>query len=429
MDADCVRPGRRPQYGVPAWNAWLFAGWLFLVACADERVQDRAAVERSDSAGVQLVRNSGPSAFTALTEVLRIGARDGGPPHLQFGDIRDIAVDANGRIHVADALSTTVRVFEAEGRFVKQLGGRGGGPGELDDIEEVWVTGDTVVAIGMMRAAFFAGDVSAETFLLLRPNGVRFSPAGTGPDGWRALELPVSFPSPDTMDVWHVDAPYRTYDPIADSVGDVVLTLRGPAMHSVGGTFAEPLFATTLRAGFDTRGRIYQVDPEGYVIHVYDAAGREVRRISRAYEPRAPSASDVDELRRFARDSVGHLPPDVRPRAVPALARSIDARAQLPLPEFVSTLGELLVSHDGSFWVERTDHGSLAARFLDQQLASYVGRSMPSTWDLFDHDGAYVATVDAPARFTPMAVRGGEVTGVLRDELDVEYVVTLRAGG
>jgi hypothetical protein len=200
-------------------------------------------------------------------------------------------------------------------------------------------------------------------------------------------------------------------------------------MHSVGGTFAEPLFATTLRAGFDTRGRIYQVDPEGYVIHVYDATGTEVRRISRAHQPRAPSASDVDELRRFARDSVGHLPPDVRPRAVPALARSIDARAQLPLPEFVSTLGELLVSHDGSFWVERTDHGSLAARFLDQQLASYVGRSMPSTWDLFDHDGAYVATVDAPARFTPMAVRGGEVTGVLRDELDVEYVVTLRAGG
>ena len=104
--------------------------------------------------------------------------------------------------------------------------------------------------------------------------------------------------------------------------------------------------------------------------------------------------------------------------------RAFNPRAHLPV------LGRLLVSHDGSFWVERADNADPATLEYERMFGMF-GRAAPrpSRWDLFDADGIYLGTADVDARFTPMAVRGAEVTGVYKDEMDVEYVVTYRAAG
>ena len=90
-------------------------------------------------------------------------------------------------------------------------------------------------------------------------------------------------------------------------------------------------------------------------------------------------------------------------------------------------LGRLIAADDGAFWVERIDGG----RPAEVEFRKYFRRPSESaetsaTWDVFDARGRFLAAVPLPARFAPMAVTERTVTGVQRDEFDVEYVVTYR---
>lgn len=62
---------------------------------------------------------------------LVIGGADDGPA--SFSRISDIAVDAWGRIILADVVEAQVRVFDSTGAFVRALGRRGRGPGEFNE--------------------------------------------------------------------------------------------------------------------------------------------------------------------------------------------------------------------------------------------------------------------------------------------------------
>jgi hypothetical protein len=44
---------------------------------------------------------------------------------------------------------------------------------------------------------------------------------------------------------------------------------------------------------------------------------------------------------------------------------------------------------------------------------------------VFGNDGRYLGTVSMPPRFTPFFIRDERVYGVIRDDLDVQYVMVL----
>jgi NHL repeat len=58
---------------------------------------------------------------------------DGEGPDV-FRRIVDVALDPLGRVWVADAQMHEVRVFQPDGRHVRTLGRKGGGPAEFDGI-------------------------------------------------------------------------------------------------------------------------------------------------------------------------------------------------------------------------------------------------------------------------------------------------------
>jgi hypothetical protein len=47
-------------------------------------------------------------------------------------------------------------------------------------------------------------------------------------------------------------------------------------------------------------------------------------------------------------------------------------------------------------------------------------------WDVFDARRRFLGVVTMPPPFTALVFRGGDIFGVSRDELDVQYVVRLR---
>jgi hypothetical protein len=119
------------------------AGWT----ATFDTLPSGTVVVRNDGAGDAPPGAVGaPGASAAIQVDLRLGTSGGSGPEL-FGQVRDIAVDALDRIYVLDSQAKEIRVFGPDGAHVRNIGGAGGGPGEmemptgmeLDPVGHLWV--------------------------------------------------------------------------------------------------------------------------------------------------------------------------------------------------------------------------------------------------------------------------------------------------
>jgi hypothetical protein len=392
----------------------------------------------ADSAGIRIVRNGDVGLWGAappvVTEVLRIGVIDGDERY-QFHEVYSLAVDAEGRIFAGNNQTGSVRAFDSAGAFLAEFGRRGRGPGEFIMVNVVWLAGDSVVVTdwqGAGRTALFTKDGQlVDTWIATRADGSHVSIEGFGPGGWIAGHRPRwAQPPLESGEPWVQNYTLRRFDAATDSVGDVVYTLPPYVLYGSGAAEGVDWALFTRNAGyaFDARGNFFISEGQDYRIDIYDDSGRWLRSIRRAFEPRPIGPSDIDELKALVTERNDTIQPTATRnprRELESVLRRIDTQATFPIPSFQAPLGNLLVSHDGSFWVERADLAP-PARVEFERLYGGFDRGQPRStrWDLYDATGQFLATVDLDTRFTPMAVRGTTVTGVLKDELDVEYIVS-----
>jgi hypothetical protein len=107
------------------------------------------------------------------------------------------------------------------------------------------------------------------------------------------------------------------------------------------------------------------------------------------------------------------------------------SQREAPRAEVVPPTGDLLVAPDGALWVERTD---LMDDPGEWEFRRVLGRGPtegqaepPTVWDRFDAEGERLQAVLMPPRFRPFDLESEDaVLGVLRDEMDIEYVARLR---
>jgi len=104
-----------------------------------------------DSAGVTIVRNAKPlwsdaDAWSVAAEPrFTIGVLDGSPEY-QLYNVVAAARQSDGDVVVVDGGTLEVRLYDGDGTFLAKWGGRGSGPGELQDPVQVLVSpGDTLL--------------------------------------------------------------------------------------------------------------------------------------------------------------------------------------------------------------------------------------------------------------------------------------------
>ena len=96
-----------------------------------------------------MVENGGPAwsdgqRWSMGTEpTLRIGTVAGDPDYI-FERVRGATRMDDGTIVVLEGGTNELRLFDSSGRFVRNLGGTGEGPGEFLFLTEMWVSGDTI---------------------------------------------------------------------------------------------------------------------------------------------------------------------------------------------------------------------------------------------------------------------------------------------
>lgn len=96
-----------------------------------------------------------------LESSLILGEENSDSTQYMFGNIRLINSDEDGFIYVADGSDNSIRVFDKNGNFSHQMGGRGRGPGEFSEISYFELSQDNmIIAIDryQARVTFFNSD-------------------------------------------------------------------------------------------------------------------------------------------------------------------------------------------------------------------------------------------------------------------------------
>ena len=336
----------------------------------------RIVVSNPDSPG------SGPQGAPTLVEVLRFGSIDGTCD--AFGDVVALAVDGDGRIHVADRQANEIRVFSPQGECVRTFGRSGDGPGEFSWLAGItWQPPGNLWAIDAIRDRFTVFDSLGN---VIATHALQLGRAASLPwplwvDGERNLHLwlPASRtivkygvgPALDSLASFQVpEIPREMY---TQRIGGI--TAQSPIPHS-----------PSIRWTVSSAGNVWLANSSVFALHETTFGGDTLRTV--ALDRQAP------RLERRERDSI-------------AEATGIAARR---LPARRNALEWIRSGPDGWIWVD-TEKGAIQG------------------WDVFDEQGHYLgrAVPPVPIEKEPFPVFGtGTVTGVTLGELDEAYVVQLQ---
>lgn len=345
----------------------------------------------------------------SLQPEMRIGSADDGPYALN--DVGYVVVSPKtGAVFLAQY--EEIRVFSADGRYLRSIGREGSGPGEFTRLVGLGWSGDLLVAFKRNPGNamhFTEGGALTEDRRINVETRLEGISAGRGYpfatlEGGNYLWAGSVDPTPGA----------RSFAPIVRTNGegnDQLLDrlAQAPIWRQAPLTGVQPLTGPSL----------ISADPQGsafVVVHQHPPNGREsatfrVRKINAAgrvlfariyhFEPRAVPPTFGDSLIRAGVEVIQAY------RPMPDLEATL--RRLTRIPRFQPPVTDVLLAVDGSIWLRRED--------LD--LATV-------TWWILDQRGDLQGQLSLPAKQRIKYVDGDTVWAVEFDSLDVPYAVRYR---
>lgn len=307
-------------------------------------------------------------------------------------------MDAAGSMYVLDAGAREVRVFDSRGRFLRTQGGPGEGPGEFavaagltwSPAGELWVADYNLYVYNV-----FAPD---GTFLRSVPRAVRGSiypwPGWFDPGGFlvdwtygRERVAAEEFPAREVRNLVRVSGDGEPLDT------PLVLTHVVPLV--AGGERWIPFRpATGMRPG--PPGSLLWYLTDEYSIARVTLSGDTTLVFSLDSSPAPVTAAERDSVLAISDSDGPRYSPEDIPLTKPVIRR-------------------ITAADDGHIYV----------------LAETLGNAAGSVVDVFTDAGVYLGSMEAPGISVgrgapPPVVRGSRLHAVVRDALEVEYLVRFR---
>ena len=350
---------------------------------------------------------------TEVIEELRIGNVDGDPAY-SFDLISDLAVAHDGTIIVVEGRVPAVRMYDANGRFIRDIGRHGDGPGEYrqpwgagvlpDGRIAVWdpprlhVYGPdgTSISSHLLRAGMFGTDpfktdMEGNFYFVASDwkRGGRTPSPGATPKQWLkfndSLELVDSMPVP---------IPYST------DRGFTLVTAQGRVQP----------FTPVVSSDLGPNGELVIGDNSEYVLLVQNASGETttIRRDVPTVTLTRGERAEWEELAEYFANR--------------------GADADVSIPRTKPPFREISVDDDGRIWVDRYVEAEQRPGLSPETGDSRPDRRWiePRTFDVLSAQGELLGIVVMPSDAYGYVRRGDHIWGVARDELGVQYVVRLR---
>jgi hypothetical protein len=396
----------------------------FSAACAGG--EGRWAGTITDSAGITIVSNTtdaiwSPSEAWTVDEELRIGTLEGDPDY-QFGRIGWIAVDSKNQIYALDFQTQQVQVYSADGEYVRTIGGRGAGPGEMQGAMFMFMgPADTLLVPDLpnQRVNRYAPDGSAlESFRVSLEQGLPMLFKATASGVIAEQVRPFAVPGQP-----EIENPEDAIVLLASdgTVTDTVMKFPSGETISLGGDAPEIKFYSTepIWEITDDLHLLYGVNEE-YRIGFYSRSGDLERVLTMPYERKPVTDTDREVTTQF----MERLWKDqgVPAQMIPQLRNMIKFGETFPAFSFIMS------GPANTIWVQ---HVQPASELSAEELETFdlLQDTGAPDWDVFDAQGRFLGIVSMPPRFAPRLIRDDDIYGVWRDDLDVQYVVRLRIVG
>lgn len=351
-----------------------------LSACNGEKTAATSKSPGRDSSGVKIVENAGDDIALPwkFTEIRRMGGADTGA--FSFNRVSRVTVATDGRSRIAvldwDA-GNRIRLFDSTGVSAISVGGRGGGPGEMQGPQGITMdsTGRILVHDFMKRALLVwdaEGKLVGET-KVITPNTLVSIPVQLSDGLYAVVE------SSDTLTRTRRLMRWTATDTTA--LDSTVGAKPKMVTFSCVGLALPPLFTADLAWGSHDR-TIATTNQSSYVINEREGQ-RMTKSIRRSITPLPAKPEDASLLYpeglkvRFGQG---------RECVVPSkeIGEKVGVAPKLPVVRAIS------YAPDGTLWVERY-------RFENQTPAT----------DVFDRDGRYLGTVNN--RALPLGFLGPDI--------------------
>jgi len=346
----------------------LFAA-LLLAGCSKKEPGGEVAVEVID--GVEYVHNPAtplhPERKVVFEEELRVGGEDAGAEGV-LGQPGEVAVDAAGRIYVADRVDWSIRVYDRDGTFLRRNGQRGGGPGEFQSIGALHFLPDGRLAVldyNSNRISLFdsSGQFLNSFLLTIEVYDIFMATDSTltvreerRPREERQLLV-------KTIDL---DGKERVSFGEFTAMNMEALRSKDMAIYIVVPHRPHSIFAGAQKAQW-----LYHCLNSDYRIEVYDHTGRRFRVIDRPYQPVPYPEAEKEAFRERFKKSPNK-----------ALAKMID---DLELPKYKTVIEDMLVDDAGNLWLRTNE-------------TKKEGEQRWWAYDVFNEKGEYRLRTWSPVR-------------------------------
>lgn len=322
-----------------------------------------------------------------------------------FGRITDIELGPDGHLYVLDGLNRTIRVFDTAGTEVRSFGKQGQGPGELERPAYMfWGPGGRLWVLdqGNGRLTAFSVDGNVEETVLPRGLPLLFPFAvGYSPDGTLRM---VGATSPDLSNLTAGSVAARVDGGEATLLTEAALPfVEWPLLFEH--RTESMVFAVPVPFGGEPQ---YAFDESGALWYAHTAKP-EVQRLTEAGEISLTITVDASSAPVTAADRAEALASPELDEVTSVGTAAVQELEEL-IPESHPPLEGFFFDDLGNVWVIQGAEGSSAGT---------------QAIDVFNADGVNVGQARLMVSAQPRPrVRNGVLAAVIRDELDVESVVT-----
>ena len=387
-------------------------------------------------------------ALTAdFEEVFRIGSLDGDEWET-FGEIAEVAFDGAGNLYVLDRQASRITMVDRQGRFVREIGQQGEGPGEFRMPMSLAVMRDgrlVVADIGHRAYQLFSADGTFERMVsmggdegFMQMGAIAPDPSGSAVIAGGGGGVVMSRTGPGEQPALPTTRPVERVSLTGDRAqpttiaegwmpprGDPPTTLEGGGMRFQMSVAGPRTFEPALLVGALPDGGVAFADSTTYAVKVAGGEGGVRRVLRRPFRPRPVDErmQEAEKERRLAELEAGEGP-QMRvmvqgPGGGGAQAVSQDAiremmRGQIEQMRFypeLPVLRGLRTSWTGRIWAQRRGEQP----------------TEPGPIDVLTAQGSYVGTLASESTAMPDAFGpDGFAAFVEEDDLGVPLIVVRR---
>jgi hypothetical protein len=364
-----------------------------------------------DSAGIQVYQYSqsalamAPQWTLSATPVLDIGSGLDDDPRYEFFRVGSVSRLSTGGLVVLNSGTNEIRVYDVAGRYVRDLGRLGDGPGEF--AAPLWlhvIADDSVLVFDRRQRRLTVFDPKGDPARTVGVDNLDF-----GADRWVGMLDDGSFLV--RTEASEFRPPSTSRDLRRDSLTYRRFTTTGEELTPFGTFPGREMFwmqdgPTRMIADVLGFGRSFELAVGDSLIHLGPTDQFEIRAYTHAGQLRQILRVDADPvpvtgtmIAEYQRDL------DVfGDSALKAAARRL--RDAMPMPATTPAFGQLAVDSDQNLWVRR-----------------YAVHADSSTiWHVFGPAGRLSGRVELPAGFVPKVIETDVVTGIWTDDVSVEHL-------